>query len=74
MSAFAAEPKPFRMETVVEMLRQEGLRITKGRLGILHCLFHADTPLSLQEIQEGANATGARGPQGAWASRPILFT
>ncbi len=52
---------PFTVEALVELLRQDGLRITKGRLGILKALFLARSPLSLQDIQEEArNQSGVK--------------
>lgn len=69
----STEQRPFRVETVVEILRQEGLRITKGRLGILHCLMGAAAPLSLQEIQEGARAHGGAKPDYATVFRTIAL-
>jgi len=63
----------FTVETVVEMLRQAGLRITRGRLGILNCLFLSKKPLSLQEIQEGARTHGGVKPDYATVFRTIAM-
>lgn len=62
---------PFTSETVLNLLRDEGLRITKSRVGIVHCLFDAKGPLSLQEIQEAAAQYGGVKPDYATVFRTI---
>jgi len=42
----------FTLESILNLLRAEGLRITPGRTRILEVLFEADHPLSLEEIRE----------------------
>lgn len=49
---------PFTPESVLEALRSESLRITKGRRNILKVLFEAEKPLSLQDVQDRAAAKG----------------
>ena len=51
----------FTPESVTELLRREGLRITRNRRGILQALFESGRPMSLQEIQSAASShEGAR--------------
>ena len=38
----------FTPESVTEILRREGLRITRNRRGILQALFESGRPMSLQ--------------------------
>ncbi len=64
------ERTPFTTEAVLERLRGEGMRITEGRRRILDILFHATSPLSLQEIQEAA-AHEAVGPDYATVFRTV---
>ena len=49
----------FSPESVIAMLRREGLRITKKRCGIVQALFEAKEPMSLQEIQAASARAGA---------------
>lgn len=63
---------PFSRDKVVELLRREGLRITKNRLGILAVLFEAKAPMTLQEIQSAAARHGAS-PDYATVFRMILL-
>jgi len=63
----------FTMETVVDLLRQEKLRITKGRLGIVKSLFRAKTPMTLQEIQSAAAENGGPQPDYATVFRMIAL-
>ena len=48
----------FNAESVLDALRNEGMRITKSRRNILDVLFETAKPLSLQEIQDLASAKG----------------
>lgn len=61
----------FTVESVVEMLRSEKLRITKGRVGIVTSLFHAKSPMTLQDIQAAAGAYGGVQPDYATVFRTI---
>jgi Fur family ferric uptake transcriptional regulator len=63
---------PFSRDKVVDLLRREGLRITKNRLGILAVLFEAKAPMTLQEIQSAASRHGAS-PDYATVFRMILL-
>jgi Fe2+ or Zn2+ uptake regulation protein len=63
---------PFSRDKVVDLLRREGLRITKNRLGILAVLFEAKAPMTLQEIQSAAGRHGAS-PDYATVFRMILL-
>ena len=63
----------FSVDSVTESLRQEGLRITKNRRGILECLFAAKEPMSLQEIQESALEFSGTKPDYATVFRMILL-
>jgi Fur family ferric uptake transcriptional regulator len=49
--------KELSLEAIVELLRANGMRITKNRTQIIDTLLRAEKPLSLDEIQErtGAN-------------------
>jgi Fur family ferric uptake transcriptional regulator len=49
--------KELSLEAIVELLRANGMRITKNRIQIIDTLLRAEKPLSLDEIQErtGAN-------------------
>jgi Fur family ferric uptake transcriptional regulator len=49
--------KELSLEAIVEVLRANGMRITKNRIQIIDTLLRAEKPLSLDEIQErtGAN-------------------
>jgi Fur family transcriptional regulator, ferric uptake regulator len=63
----------FSAEKVVELLRREGLRITKKRLGILESLFEAKGPLTLQDIQAAAGRVAGATPDYATVFRMILL-
>jgi Fur family transcriptional regulator, ferric uptake regulator len=63
----------FTPETVVDLLRKEGLRITKGRLGIVKSLFQAKGPMTLQEIQASAAEHGGPQPDYATVFRMIAL-
>lgn len=63
----------FTPESVTEILRREGLRITSNRLGIVKALFEAATPLSLQEIQKAAASHSRSKPDYATVFRMILL-
>ncbi len=41
-------------EAILDLLRGQGLRITRGRVGIIAALLSAKAPLSLEEIRDGA--------------------
>jgi Fur family transcriptional regulator, ferric uptake regulator len=56
-----ANPYPLKelsLEAIVELLRANGMRITKNRIQIIDTLLRAEKPLSLDEIQTriGADA------------------
>jgi Fe2+ or Zn2+ uptake regulation protein len=55
-----AKDTTFTPDSVLAILRREGLRITKKRRGIVQALFGAAEPLSLQQIQTAASRAGAR--------------
>lgn len=63
----------FSAEKVIELLRREGLRITKKRLGILESLFAAKGPMTLQEIQASAGRLSGATPDYATVFRMILL-
>jgi Fur family transcriptional regulator, ferric uptake regulator len=63
----------FSAEKVVELLRREGLRITKKRLGILESLFEAKGPMTLQDIQASAGRLAGVTPDYATVFRMILL-
>ncbi len=63
----------FSAENVIELLRREGLRITKKRLGILESLFEAKGPMTLQDIQAAAGRLGGTTPDYATVFRMILL-
>jgi len=49
-----ANPYPLKelsLDAIVELLRANGMRITKNRIQIIDTLLHAEKPLSLDEIQ-----------------------
>lgn len=48
----------FTVDTLLEQLREEGLRITPGRRRILEVLFEAGKPLSLEEIRKASELDG----------------
>ena len=48
------------LEDLVSVLKREGMRMTANRHHILRVLLNADTPLSLEEIQTGAERLGSR--------------
>jgi Fe2+ or Zn2+ uptake regulation protein len=60
----------FSVDSILERLRNEGLRITPGRRKILEVLFEADHPVSLEEIREKAGH-GKSGPDYATVFRMI---
>ena len=62
----------FSAEAILNRLRVEGLRITAGRRNIIDVLFRAERPLSLQDIQELADAEGD-GPDYATVFRMICL-
>lgn len=63
----------FTPESVTEILRREGLRITRNRRGILHALFESGKPMSLQEIQSAASKHEGAQPDYATVFRMILL-
>ena len=66
------DAKSFSAEAILNRLRGEGLRITAGRRTILDVLFHAERPLSLQEIQDLAASEGD-GPDYATVFRMVAL-
>jgi Fur family ferric uptake transcriptional regulator len=63
----------FTPESVTEILRREGLRITRNRRGILQALFKSGQPMSLQEIQSAASKYEGAQPDYATVFRMILL-
>jgi Fe2+ or Zn2+ uptake regulation protein len=61
----------FSVEKISDLLRREGLRMTKKREGILHALFEAKAPMALQEIQSAAGLHGGVTPDYATVFRTI---
>lgn len=61
----------FSVEKISDLLRREGLRMTKKREGILHALFEAKAPMTLQEIQSAAALHGCITPDYATVFRTI---
>ncbi len=49
---------PFTIDTVLGLLKSEGLRITKARVAILKALFAAKEPVTLQDLQDAARSHG----------------
>src|SRR5215469_3401978 len=50
--------KELSLDAIVELLRANGMRITKNRIQILDTLLRAGKPLSLDEIQKRARVAG----------------
>ena len=50
--------KELSVDAIVELLRANGMRVTKNRLQILDTLLRAEKPLSLDEIQTRAKVGG----------------
>jgi len=46
------------LDSIIELLRANGMRITKNRVQILETLLNAEKPLSLDEIQLGVTIDG----------------
>jgi len=63
----------FTPESVTEILRREGLRITRNRRGILQALFESGRPMRLQEIQSAASSQEGARPDYATVFRMILL-
>lgn len=63
---------PLTVEHILDRLRSESMRITGSRRHILDVLFEADKPLSLQEIQDLADARGG-GPDYATVFRMMAL-
>jgi Fe2+ or Zn2+ uptake regulation protein len=63
----------FSVEKISDLLRREGLRMTKKREGILHALFEAKAPMTLQEIQAAAGLHAEVTPDYATVFRTILL-
>ena len=63
----------FSVEKVSELLRREGLRMTKKREGILRALFEAKGPMTLQEIQSAAGLNSVATPDYATVFRTLLL-
>jgi Fur family ferric uptake transcriptional regulator len=61
----------FSVEKISDRLRREGLRMTKKREGILHALFEARAPMTLQEIQTAAGEHVSDTPDYATVFRTI---
>ena len=61
----------FSVEKISDRLRREGLRMTKKREGILHALFGATAPMTLQEIQSVAGHHASVTPDYATVFRTI---
>ena len=61
----------FSVEKISDRLRREGLRMTKKREGILHALFAAAAPMTLQEIQSAAGLHASVTPDYATVFRTI---
>lgn len=54
-----ANPYPLKelsLDAIVELLRANGMRITKNRIQIIDTLLGAEKPLSLEEIQARTEA------------------
>lgn len=66
------EPQSFTVHGVTDLLRREGLRITRNRTRILEVLFEADHPLSLHEIREAATDSDG-GPDYATVFRMMML-
>ena len=64
---------PFTPETITAALREEGLRITRTRRGIVQALFDSGRPMTLQEIQTAASAHEGAQPDYATVFRMILL-
>lgn len=62
---------PFSAETILDLLRREGMRITKARVGLVHALFAATEPLALQELQTAAEVHSGVKPDYATVFRMI---
>jgi Fe2+ or Zn2+ uptake regulation protein len=63
----------FSQESILKLLRSEGLRITRNRTAILQSLFEARSPMTLQEIQEKACQLSGAKPDYATVFRMILL-
>ena len=61
----------FSVEKISDRLHREGLRMTKKREGILHALFAATAPMTLQEIQSAAGLHASVTPDYATVFRTI---
>jgi Fe2+ or Zn2+ uptake regulation protein len=64
---------PFTPESITAALREEGLRITRNRRGIVQALFDSGRPMTLQEIQMAASAYEGAQPDYATVFRMILL-
>jgi len=63
----------FSVDGILSMLRNQGMRITKSRRGIMLALFKATRPLSLVEIQQEALAEGGVLPDYATVFRMMIL-
>ncbi len=62
----------FSVDSILERLRTEGLRITLGRRKILEVFFSSDRPVSLEEIRDKSRA-GKSGPDYATVFRMVTL-
>lgn len=62
----------FTLESILDLLRTEGLRITPGRTRILEVFFEAKNPLSLEDIRE-RSTNGKTGPDYATVFRMVTL-
>jgi Fe2+ or Zn2+ uptake regulation protein len=62
----------FSVDSILERLRAEGLRITPGRRKILEVFFAAGRPLSLEEIRDQSR-NGKSGPDYATVFRMVTL-
>lgn len=63
----------FSVDGLLNLLRSQGMRVTRSRRGILQALFKATRPLSLQEIQQQALVEGGMLPDYATVFRMMIL-
>lgn len=63
----------FTPESILQKLRANGMRATKGRRAIIEVLFEAEKPLSLQEIQDAAGGKTEDRPDYATVFRMMVL-